>query len=217
MLGIEPDETVKYEVFVTKKCDGNLSDFKELKLAADHYDSMIKQLILLLKHLKSLNKTHYDIKPGNLLFVKMKKKSKLTKTTTSLFDIHLKLADFGICNKSGGTPGWSLPDSTYDRVPGESDLFSVGLVILYLLCEDDELFYSIRETFTGPVVSTTDYAKLTKEFCRLPEINLISQMVGPVKKPSIDWCEQQWESIKIDLITRQRLLDIGVTQRIPTR
>ena len=29
MLGMEPDQTAKYEVFVTKKCAGNLRDLKK--------------------------------------------------------------------------------------------------------------------------------------------------------------------------------------------
>lgn len=199
MLGIDPLALgVKYEVFITKKCDGNLRDLKKDKLAADHYPSMVKQLILMLKHLKSLNKSHNDIKPGNVLFVKT------NATTSSSFKINLKLADFGICNQSGGTPGWSPPDFTHDRVPGESDLFSVGLVILYLLCEDNELFYSIRDNYTR------QGATWTKKVRQLPEVNLIRQMVNPVNKPTIELCEQQWQSTKIILITRKRLLKIGV-------
>ena len=201
MLDIEPDQTVKYEVFITKKCDGNLRDLKKEKLTADHYSSMIKQMLSMLKHLKSLKKSHNDIKPGNVLFVKKKNKKA---TSTSLFDIHLKLADFGICNQSGGTPGWSPPDFTHDRVPGESDLYSVGLVILYLLCEDDELFYSIRDNYTE------QGATWTNDFRQLPEIDLIRKMVNPLCKPTLESCEQQWQSLKIVLITRQRLLNIGV-------
>lgn len=204
MLGIDSNQTVKYEVFITTKCDGNLRELKQEKLTEEHYASMIKQLLSMLKHLKNLKKSHNDIKPGNVLFLKKTKKRKLTKTCTSLFDIQLKLADFGVCNQSGGTPGWSPPDFTHDRIPGESDLFSVGLVILYLLCEDDELFYAIRDNYTEQGATWTNY------FRQLPEIDLIRQMVSPVSKPSIEWCEQQWQSFKVDSIARKRLYGIGL-------
>ena len=71
MLRMEPDQTIKYEVFITKKCAGNLRDLKKESLPHDHRLSIIQQMLKMLKHLKSLGKCHNDIKPGNLLFDKI--------------------------------------------------------------------------------------------------------------------------------------------------
>ena len=51
MLGIEPDQTVKYEVFITKKCDGNLRDLKKEGITHDRRLSIIQQMLQMLKHL----------------------------------------------------------------------------------------------------------------------------------------------------------------------
>ena len=51
MLGIESDQTVKYEVFITKKCDGNLRELNKEGLTHDHSLSIIQQMLQMLKHL----------------------------------------------------------------------------------------------------------------------------------------------------------------------
>ena len=71
MLGIESGKTESYEVFVTKLCDGSLRECCENeKLNNTHRLSMIMQMIEMLKQLRAFGKSHNDIKPGNLLYVK---------------------------------------------------------------------------------------------------------------------------------------------------
>ena len=198
MLGIEKNKTESYEVFVTKLCDGNLRECcKNETLNNGHRLSMIKQMIEMVKQLKASGKSHNDIKPGNVLYVK--------KPTTKGFEIQLQLADFGICNQAGGTPGWSLPDFTNDRQPGDADLYSMGLVILYLLCEDEELFYAIRDNYV-PFLSTSQ-PWLTK-FRNSPALLLICQMIEPLPKSQcdLDNCAKQWQNMRIEVINRSQLI-----------
>merc|ERR1711892_521724 len=151
----------------------------------------------MLKQLKDSGKCHNDIKPGNLLFNKVQ--------TASGFDVDLRLGDFGLCDKLGGTPGWSPADFTNKREPGVSDLYSVGLVTLYLLCEDEELFYAIRDNYVP--FSSTLQPWLTK-FRNSPALRLICQMIEPLlnNKFDLDDCEKQWSNMKIKVITRACLV-----------
>ena len=199
MLGIASGKIVKYEVFVTRKCTGNLRDLKKERLTSKHCLSIIQQMLQMLKQLKDSGKCHNDIKPGNLLFNKI--------PTASGFDIDLRLGDFGLCDKLGGTPGWSPADFTNKREPGISDLYSVGLVTLYLLCEDEELFYAIRDNFIHPSMQ-----QCVNGFRSLPEVKLILKMIHPItsNRIKIEDCASQWRNIRLDTITRRQLVSAGV-------
>ena len=107
-------ENNKYEVFVTKLCDGNLRQCKmNEQLTSEHIYTIIDQLVDTLEELKKNDKCHNDVKPGNVLYVKELK-------SNGQFEIRTKLADFGMCNQLGGTPGWSPPNFTHERQPGHS-------------------------------------------------------------------------------------------------
>ena len=198
MLGIEKDKTENYDVFVTKLCDGNLRECcQNENLTNGHRHSMIMQMIQMLRKLKAFGKSHNDIKPGNLLYVK--------KPTAKGFDVQLQLADFGICNQVGGTPGWSLPDFTNHRKPGDADLFSMGLVILYLHCEDDELFYAIRDNY---VLFSSSSMQWVNRFRSSPALRLVCQMIEPFPNNRwyLDDLEKHWTSMKIKVLTRNQLV-----------
>ena len=136
-----------------------------------------------------------------------------TQKTDGGFEIHLQLADFGMCNQLGGTPGWSPADFTNERQPGVSDLYSVGLVILFLLCEDDDLFYSVRDNFVE-TVNSGQTKRFVHDFRSLREIQLIRHMIHPVMgcRIKLDDCLNQWNTIQFDMITRQRLIGCGVNR-----
>ena len=139
------------------------------------------------------------MKPGNVLYLKM------MKNNSSQFEIKTKMADFGMCNQIGGTPGWSPPNFTYTRQPGHSDEYSFGLLALYLLAEDDELFYAMRDNR----IESTNNPQWLLHFRALPEIQIIRRMLDTNYKQTSkpDWARL---GSNIQRITIQRLISLGV-------
>ena len=178
-LGLKADETERFDVFVMEKCDGSLKD--HIRLVQEiGIDYIITQLLEMAELLKTENICHNDVKPSNILYKKIK--------TSGKTSIQLKLSDFGMSDRWGGTPGWSPHNFTRPRKPGD-DLYSFGLVILYLLCDDKALFYTIRDTYL------IDYSKYGQTkyrsppigtFRNLPEIRLILEMLDLTKPSKID-------------------------------
>ena len=106
-------EIKKFEVFITPLMKGNLKDLKiKENLNNDQVCSIIIQLLDMLEVLKTNDKNHNDVKPGNILYEKKKRQR------NGQFQIQVKLADFGMCDRFGGTPGWSPPNFTHDRQRG---------------------------------------------------------------------------------------------------
>ena len=105
-----------------------------------------------------------------------------------------------MCNQLGGTPGWSPPNFTHERKPGYSDEYSFGLLALYLLTEDEELFYVLRDNYIP-----LKYEQRLVYFHHLPEIKIIRCMLDQNYKQSSkpDWARL---GSNIQLITRQRLM-----------
>ena len=188
----------KYEVFVTMLCDGNLKQCKmNEQLTNEHIYSIIDQLVNTLDELKQKKKCHNDVKPGNVLYLKKMKNNKQ-------FEIKTKLADFGMCNQLGGTPGWSPPNFTHERQPGYSDEYSFGLLCLYLLAEDDELFYVIRDNYIA-----APYQPWLDLFRDLPEVKIVLCMLDPdyTKSTKLAWRRL---GSNIRTITRRRLAPLRI-------
>ena len=88
--------------------------------------------------------------------------------------------------RSGGTAGWSPHNFTDDRKPGD-DIYSFGLLILYLICKETALFYIIRDTYL------IDYSKYGQKYLRPPipvfrnlkEIKIILRMIDIQMTPNI--------------------------------
>ena len=199
LLDMKQDEITKFEVFVTKLCDGNMKECKQNEqLTSQHIYSIIDQLVETSEELKQRGKCHNDVKPGNVLYVKEMK-------TNGDFEIKTKLADFGMCNQLGGTPGWSPPNFTHDRQPGVSDEYSFGLLVLYLLTEDDELFYTLRDNYT----TSPPYPRWLVDFKDLPEIKIIRNMMDPTNRRS---SKSDWAKLgsNVQMITRQRLSSLHI-------
>ena len=140
---------------------------------------------------------HNDVKPGNVLYEK-------TTTNNGQVNMHLKLADFGMCGRLGGTPGWSPPNFTHDRQPGHSDQYSFGLLALYLLAEDDDLFYVMRDNYIVP-----PYKQWLNQFRDLPEIKIIRCMLD---KNYTQSTKPVWTQLgsNIKRITRRRLAPLRI-------
>ena len=192
---MQPGEVKKYEVFVTQLCDGNIknavqgSDPPNL----DQIKNIINQLIDGLEQLESAGKSHNDIKPGNILYKKHQN------------GFEIKIGDFGQAGKLGGTPGWTAP-IFHNRQPGKEDVYSMGLVILWLLCEIKDLFYMLRDNFIE------DSSKQwLNNFRTLPEIQFITKMIDLNNPISVDEVRSEWNKIasKLKLISVQRMLNLG--------
>ena len=183
-----------YEVFVTKLCHGYICDAK-FNPTLDQTKSVIDQVIDGLEQLSTAGKTHNDLKPTNLLYLK-------TKTG---YDI--KVSDFGQAGKRGGTPGWTAPEFFNERQPGKEDIYSVGWVCLRLLCESKELFLSLRDNY----VEDTNASWMTR-FRNMPEIDFVYKLVALDSPPTVQQVQDQWKRIRssVQMIDMSRLRDIGV-------
>ena len=88
-------EINKYEVFVTKLCDGNLKQCKmNEQLTNEHIYSIIDQLVDTLEESTKKDKCHNDVKPGNVLYLKKMKKN-------GQFEIKTKLVGKSVGHLAG--------------------------------------------------------------------------------------------------------------------
>ena len=102
-------------------------------------------------------------------------------------EYEIKIGDFGTEGKNGGTPGWTWPKFMTERKPGRSDMYSVGLLILYVMCESDDLFYSIRNNYVRTGQSWVP------EFRNIPLIKLVIQMID--LELNVQQCQDQWNEM----------------------
>lgn len=72
---------------------------------------------------------HRDIKPQNIL-LKRDENGKLS----------VRVADFGLSGFSGGTPLYNPPEALTKSVPFASDIYSLGITILFTLFEAELAF-----------------------------------------------------------------------------
>ena len=187
----------KFEVFVTPLYDGNVNDALDDAISPPSFDQIkeiIDQLFNGLKQLKQANVCHNDIKPNNILY-------RLVGN-----NYQVKIGDFGQCGKKGGTPGWTAPIFGKERTPGKEDMYSMGLIILRLLCDKKDLFYALRDNW----VELSQETK--RNFNNIPEIKLVRKMTNLNNQPTIDVVASEWTQIKpfVQIITESRLIDLGV-------
>ena len=187
-----PGQIKKYEVFTTLLHDGFIC---ESLFTADitHIKDIIGQLFSGLDQLVRGNKSHNDLKPTNILYRDQNNK------------YVIKISDFGQCGTQGGTPGWTAPVFLQDRKPGKEDMYSLGLVILRLLCANTNLFHCLRDNF---VENTDTLSKWMIDFKNMDEIKLVMKMMNLEKQPTLTEIENEWNRIKpgIRIIDGPRLL-----------
>ena len=179
-LDLQPDQMERFDVFVMEKCGGSLKDDRTI-INIIGIIGVINQLLAMAELLKTKGICHNDVKPSNILY-------KIVYKSNGKPSIELKLSDFGMSDRWGGTPGWSPHDFTKDREPGD-DFFSFGLIILYLLCDDETLFYILRDQYL------IDYHKhgqtkyrsppLTYFREKIPEIEIILELIDVRNQPNI--------------------------------
>ena len=189
-------EILRFEVYITKQCDFNLFHLKnQIGPNIDEARDIIDQLIAAQEQLQAAGVSHNDIKPANILV-----------DNDSQIGYKIYIGDFGQADQLGGTPGWTPPEFINPRVPGVSDMYSFGMVILYVLCENKEIFFALRNNFVSAQDKQSNWYK---DFHQRPEIRLITQMikVEPSERISFKHLKDVWRKMRdsTKIITRQNL------------
>ena len=140
-LNLQTEEVRNYDVFVFELCQGNISKESQNGLAGSLLElnesiSVCDQLLERLIQLEKANVCHNDLKPDNILF-----------KHDHTGNLEIKIGDFGQAGRTGGTPGWTWPKFLSERRPGKSDTYSMGLLLLYVMSANREVFYRIRNNY----------------------------------------------------------------------
>ena len=144
MLHIEERSFKNFDVFVTELCEGNLNKEKKSFTLTQSID-ICKQLLEGLVQLWISGNCHNDLKPENILY-----KVSDERCEDGDRKIIIKIGDFGTAGRSGGTPGWTWPKFLSKRMHGRSDMYSIGLLVLYVMCDSRDLFYRLRDNYIDP-------------------------------------------------------------------
>ena len=185
----------KYDVFVFELCDGNISKEKNKKFTLTQSLDICKQLLEGLQQIEQSKKCHNDLKPENVLY-KVSRKRPLNQDKRIL----IKIGDFGTADRSGGTPGWTWPRFLSMREPGRSDMYSTGLLILYVMCESRDLFYRLRDNHIEP---NQDWLMRLRE--EEPVINFVMKLIN--LEFSVEEAIQKWDEISrfLEILTVSNL------------
>lgn len=104
------------------------------KCTADEIIEYIKQVSIALGDLHQKNIIHHDIKPNNILLAQNKQ---------------VKIADFGMANKSGGTRAYMSPEMLhYERTALSDervDVYALGVTLMELLTGTNPFYYKSKE------------------------------------------------------------------------
>ena len=196
-LNLQTKKVKNYDVFIFELCDGNISKVNNGSQATKNFTveesvEICKQLIEGLQQLEKSNKCHNDLKPENILF-------KASRDLNEDRKITIKICDFGTAGRSGGTPGWTWPRFLSERKPGRSDMYSTGLLMLYVMCETRDLFYRLRDNYV-------DSSELWLEkFRKEPLIELVIDMME--LRITVQQCQERWDEISdsVELLTEFNL------------
>ena len=130
--------------------------------------------------------SHNDVKPENFLF---KRKGE---------EVEVILADFGMEAKSGGTPIYCCPEIFSPLIEksqknGTADIYSLGMVFLYLLTGDLFHFFVLN-----PITSPSVYKILKEKIFASSIMVLIEKMISfyPTGRPSIECILDELENIQ---------------------
>ena len=184
-----PWEIKKFEVFTSSLYDGYICD-SLFKPDINQIKDIIDQLFSGLGQIIRANKCHNDLKPTNILY-----RYRIQK-------YEIKIGDFGQCGTKGGTPGWTAPVFLEDRKPGKEDIYSLGLVILRLLCDNTNLFHCLRDNF----VENTDMTEQWMiDFKDMTEIKFVLKMMDLDNQPTFDQIKNEWNQIKSSILKSFKL------------
>ena len=203
-LDMKPGEYRSYEIFVTQLCHGSICDVN-FNPTMDQIKSVIDQVIAGLEQLSAAGKIHNDLKPTNLLYLQ----KFVGKSVVSHFDCEyiVKVSDFGQAGKRGGTPGWTAPVFHRERQSGKEDIYSIGWILLRLLCESKYLFLSLRDNY----VENVNESWMIR-FRSMIEIDFVFKLVDLNSPPTVQQVKDHWKRIRssVRMIDLSRLQEIGV-------
>ena len=199
---ISKKEVKHFDVFVTELCDGNLTK-TNTKFTLKQSVEICKQLLEGLQQLENSRKCHNDLKPENVLFTIGDEKYENGDSKISI-----KIGDFGTADRSGGTPGWTWPRFLSERKPGQSDMYSTALLILYVMTDSRHLFYRLRDNY----IDGRPY--WLYQFRADPLIELVIDMMR--LKPSVQECINRWGEIS-NRVRFLKELDLTDDYEIPLR
>ena len=198
------DPYQNYDVFVFELCDGTLSDLKksESQLTLTQSKTICRQLLEGLQQVEKAGKCHNDLKPDNIFYKVSKDEGEN--------EYEIKIGDFGTADRSGGTPGWTWPKFMSGRKPGLTDAYSVGLLLLYAMCDSRDVFYRLRDNYLDFEVCEV----WLDEFREDPLVDLVLKMMNG--KLTVEQCIERWDqtSNDIEILTEDFLRDIC---RVPRR
>ncbi|CAG5088130.1 Oidioi.mRNA.OKI2018_I69.PAR.g11741.t1.cds [Oikopleura dioica] len=145
---------------------------------------------------------HRDIKPQNIL---------LKRNENGVLSV--RVADFGLSGFSGGTPLYNPPESSTESIPFASDIYSLGITMLFTLFESDLAF----KMYLMP----GDRPNLKKKLGVFNSIAFISQMIADDYKlrPTADeidrfLCTTRLWKITFSDSTRITEDDLGISDEI---
>ena len=181
------NEYRNFEIFITDLCHGYICD-ANFNPTINQTKDVIDQVIAGVEQLSAAGKTHNDLKPTNLLYLK----------SANGYDI--KISDFGQAGKSGGTPGWTAPVFHRERESGKEDIYSVGWICLRLLCKSKKLFLSLRDNY----VENVNEPWMTR-FRSMVEIDFVYKLVDLSSPPTVQQVKDHWNRIRSSV----QLIDIS--------
>ena len=198
MLDFQAGEVRKYDVFVFELCQGNISKSKLSRdFTLNQSVEICKQLIEGLQQLEESEKCHNDLKPENILY-----KISDEKDENGDEKITIKIGDFGTAGRSGGTPGWTWPRFLSKREPGRSDMYSTGLLVLYVMCKSRDLFYRLRDNYIE------HGHEWLSEFRKEPIIGFVMKMMK--LELTVEEAIQKWNDISGDIDFLQRKFRVSI-------
>ena len=197
------DPYQNYDVFVFELCDGTLPELKiSCELSVSQLRDICMQLLEGLKQLKDSGKCHNDLKPDNIFYKAVDQNGHV--------QYEIKIGDFGTADRTGGTPGWTWPRFIGAREPGVTDAYSVGLLLLYVMCDSRDVFYRLRDNY----LDFDSCEVWLDEFREDPLIDLVLKMMNG--NLTVEQCIEHWEqnSKDMEILTEDFLRDIC---RVPRR
>ena len=161
-----------------------------------------------IKALAAANVSHNDIKPSNFLADWPEGES------PSVSNLRIYLTDFGMVDRAGGTPVYCSPEGIIPGYakPGVSDLYSLGRVFTFLVCENRELFYCLIFMPLKIEYYCNQMRRIIKSF---PITRLIKKMtqIKKHKRISIAKVDRILSTgFDLELITVQAMMDKGLEQ-----
>ncbi|XP_067028430.1 uncharacterized protein [Acropora muricata] len=149
-------ERTDFTWIVLELMEGHLDDLLSLKLEANRFPYLCKDVLQGVRYLHENKFVHRDLKPTNILF-------HLDQDVP-----RLKISDFGLSknlaavsssgsvyHSNAGTRCWMAPELLDSRRPEHtflSDLFAVGLILHYLLADTRHPFKESDEAFQAGAI-----------------------------------------------------------------